>query len=60
MQFTTGLPWLDLEWALMGISILAGINNLTLMYYADVARKSDKCGVRQRNTRVSPFSVKKL
>lgn len=55
MQLTTGLPWLDLEWALMGISILAGINNLILMYYANVARHSDKCRGRNHHIRVRVF-----
>lgn len=50
------LPWLDLEWALMGISILAGINNLILMYYANVARHSDKCRGRNHHIRSDSHS----
>lgn len=54
--FLKGNPWQDMEWALMAFSIIAGFNHLTLMYYANVARRSDKCGTtpasHRQNVRV--------
>ena len=58
MHFTIfkGNPWQDMEWALMAFSIIAGLNHLTLMYYANVAYRSDKCGTtpasHRQNVRV--------
>nr|CAH0100511.1 unnamed protein product [Daphnia galeata] len=43
------VPWLELEWVLMSISIISGLNNLTLMYFAHAARKSSKCQPRSIN-----------
>ncbi len=45
----SGVPWLELEWVLMSISIISGLNNLTLMYFAHAARKSSKCQPRSIN-----------
>ncbi|XP_046463188.1 uncharacterized protein LOC124209288 [Daphnia pulex] len=51
------VPWRELEWSLMTISILSGLNNITLMYFAYAARKSSKCQPRSFQTRINTIAV---